>query len=135
MNARRAVALALGIGMVLGALAASTLADETAGPRIETVLRSDLASAENLEVIVSVIDVPPATTLPKHHHPGEEFIYVLEGSGSLWLDGQGENAVSAGKAVKVPFERIHTAMTGDEPMRAVVFRVHRRGEPERVLVE
>ena len=135
MNARRAVATALGIGILLGALAASTLADENAGPQIETVLRSDLASADDLEVIVSVVDIPPGTTLPKHRHPGEEFVYVLEGAGSLWLDGQGKTAVSAGEAVKVPFEHIHTAGTGDGPMRVVVFRVHRKGEPERVLVE
>lgn len=135
MNARRAVATALGIGILLGALAASTLADEKAGPQIETVLRSDLVSADDLEVIVSVVDIPAGTTLPKHHHPGEEFIYVVDGSGTLWLDGQGDTVVSAGEAVKVPFEHIHTAITGDGPMRAVVFRVHRKGEPERVLVE
>ena len=135
MKAKRSVALALGIGMLLGALAASTLADEKSGPRIETVLKSDLASADDLEVIVSIVDIPAATTLPKHHHPGEEFIYVLEGSGYLWLDGQGDTMASAGDAAKIPLEQIHTARTDDEPMRAVVFRVHKKGEPERILVE
>lgn len=42
------------------------------------VKRSDLTGT-NMEVIMSVVEVPPGATLPKHFHYGEEVFYVLEG--------------------------------------------------------
>ena len=30
---------------------------------------------------------------------------------------------------------MHTAMTGDVGMKALVFRIHKKGEPERILSE
>lgn len=133
MNAKRTVALAFALGVVIGSIAMSTAANPA--PQFETLLRSDLETASDLEVIVSVIDVPAGMTLPKHHHPGEEFIYLLEGSAILWQEGKADVEASAGDALKVPLEQVHTAITGDEPMRAVVFRVHRKGEPERIPAE
>lgn len=50
----------------------------------DNLLVSQLVGAENTEVVVSRVTVPPNTTLPKHWHPGEEFAYILEGSLILW---------------------------------------------------
>ncbi|MDX1583484.1 MAG: cupin domain-containing protein [Thermoanaerobaculia bacterium] len=135
MNTVRAMALAFAVGAFIGVLVVSTVADEREVLKSESVLRSDLESASGLEVIVSVVEMPSETALPKHHHPGEEFIYVLEGSGSLWIEGSEQIELAAGDAAKIPLERIHTAVSEDEPLRAVVFRVHKKGEPERIMAE
>jgi len=110
----------------------SVQAEERTTPTFDNVLRADLESAEGLEVIVSLVEIPAETTLPQHRHPGEEFVYLLEGNAMLWLKGAGDVALKAGDAVKVPLGQVHTAKTGGEAAKVLVFRVHRKGEPERI---
>ena len=102
---------------------------------LENLLKSSLESSPDLEVMVSLVEIGPELTLPKHYHPGEEFIYVLEGSATLWLKDQPGVLLEAGQVAKVPLEQVHTAITGDQPVKAVVFRVHKKGQPERIPAE
>jgi len=104
-------------------------------PRIYNLMRTELETMEGAEVMVSVVEMPPDTVLPRHYHPGEEFVYVLEGSATLWQQGKPDTVLAKGAAFKVPFEQEHTAITGSESARVLVFRVHRQGEPERILTE
>ena len=103
-------------------------------PPLNNVLHAELASAPGLEVIVSVVELPPHTTLPKHLHPGEEFAYVMEGSMVLWQEGKPDRALKAGDAGGVPLRQVHTTKTGAEGAKLLVFRVHAKGEPERIPV-
>jgi len=146
---KRSVAVVVGsFAMVLGLveLVQSSLAHESTQPeaatakkagelKLETLLSAELEGVEGIEVIVSRVTVPPNTALPKHWHPGEEFAYVLEGSGVLWQEGKEDVPVKTGEAVKVPLKQVHTAITGDEGATFLVFRVHEKGKPERVPVE
>lgn len=102
---------------------------------IETLLSAELEGVEGTDVIVSRVTMPPNTTLPKHWHPGEEFGFVLEGSVVLWQEGEPDIPAKAGEVVKIPLKRVHTAITGAEGASILVFRVHERGQPERVLVD
>ena len=104
-------------------------------PVLNNLLRAELEGVEGTEVIVSHVTLPPNTTLPKHWHPGEEFAYVIEGSTTLWQKGKKEKQVVAGEVVKIPLKQIHTAKTGDKGATILVFRVHEKGKPERVLAE
>jgi len=99
------------------------------------LMRAELESAKDLEVVVSVVEVPPETKLPIHHHPGEEFAYVIEGSLVLWQEGKDDLPIKAGEAGKVPLEQVHTIFTNEEGAKVLVFRVHKKGAPERILVE
>jgi quercetin dioxygenase-like cupin family protein len=131
---RRVTRLLLAITLLSG-IAAPALADGHGGgkkPKIETLLSAELEGVAGTEVIMSRVEIPPNKSLPKHWHPGEEFAYVLEGSVTLWQKGQPETIISAGQAGKVPLKQIHTAMTGDEGVTLLVFRVHEKGQPERV---
>lgn len=102
---------------------------------LENLLKMQLQGAEGTEVIVSRVSLPPHTSLPKHWHPGEEFAYVLEGSVTLWQQGKEDTLIHAGEARAVPLKQVHTAITGDEAVKLVVFRVHESGQPERVPVQ
>lgn len=106
-----------------------------ATPVLENLMRSTLEGVDQTEVIVSRVVVPPHTELPRHWHPGEEFAYVVDGSVTLWQDGEEDIVMNAGDVGKVPLRKVHTAITGDEGCELIVFRVHASGEPERVLVE
>lgn len=115
--------------------AASASAEAAPAFTLETLLSRRLEGVAGTEVIVSRVTVPPNTALPKHWHPGEEFAYVLEGSVVLWQDGEPDTTHRAGDVVVIPLKKIHTAFTRDEGARLLVFRVHERGKPERVLVD
>ena len=66
------------------------LAGTIQGLKIDNIMTSKLELVENTEVVVSHVEIPANTTLPKHCHPGEEFVYVLEGSAILWQKDKSE---------------------------------------------
>ena len=105
------------------------------GLKIDNILTDDLELAEGTEVVVSHLVVPPNTMLPKHWHPGEEFVYIIEGSGILWQEGKEDVSLKKGDAYKIPLKQIHTAKTLEESATILVFRVHEKGQPVRVNVE
>ena len=110
-------------------------ADHADGPKLENLLRAELAGFDGGEVIVSRVTIPPHTTLPRHWHPGEEFAYVLEGSCYLWQADEEDIPAHAGDVLAVPLRQVHTAYTRDESATILVFRVHEEGQPERVPVD
>jgi quercetin dioxygenase-like cupin family protein len=111
------------------------LAGTIQGLEVDNIITSELELAEGVEVVVSHIVVPPNTTLPKHWHPGEEFVYVLEGSGVLWQKDKKDIILKQGEVYKIPLKQIHTAKTSGEGATILVFRVHEKGKPVRVNVE
>lgn len=117
------------------ALAAAGIAAAADPVKVDNLMRSDSRVADGIEIIVSVIEIEPGFTLPKHYHPGEEFVYLLEGSATVWQQGKPDVVLHAGEVFKVPLEQVHTAMTSESSARAVVFRVHRKGSPDRIPAE
>lgn len=102
--------------------------------KLENLLRDSLALAPDVEIVMSYLELPDTTDLPAHYHPGEEFVYVIEGSGELTLEGE-KTMLSEGEFMKIPYKAVHSFRTIDEQARAVVFRVHEPGQPDRILVE
>ena len=125
--------------MPLGVLAQDVITtsdlDASATPVLESLLSADLEGNPDTAVILSRVSLPPNTTLPKHWHPGEEFAVVIKGAVTLWQKDKDPVKVLAGEAIKVPIRQIHTAITDDEAVELIVFRVHAKGQPERVLVD
>ena len=98
-------------------------------------LRAPISIADGLEVIISDVVIPPNTTVPRHYHPGEEFLYVLEGSAVHVEEGKPDQILKAGDAYVIPPQAEHAPRGGPEGARAVVFRVHVEGAEERILVD
>ena len=122
--------------LMVGLISTPAVADDTAKkPNLATLLSGQLERVEDTEFVVSRVQIPPNMSLPKHWHPGEEFVYVISGRVTLWQKDKEELVFGAGDAAKVPLKQIHTASTGEEGVDLVVFRVHEKGKPERVLVD
>ena len=98
-------------------------------------LRAPITIADGLEVIISDVVIPPNATVPRHYHPGEEFLYVLEGSAIHVEEGKVDQLLKAGDSYVIPPQAEHAPRGGPEGARAIVFRVHKEGEPERILVD
>ena len=59
-------------------------------------------------MIQNRVDIETAAPAIRHWHPGEEIIYVLEGKLEYEIDGEPGRIVSAGEALTVPAERVHS---------------------------
>jgi quercetin dioxygenase-like cupin family protein len=58
-------------------------------------------------MIQNRVDIDTDAPAIRHWHPGEEIIYVLEGSLEYEIDGEPTTTVSAGEALMVPAEAVH----------------------------
>jgi len=99
------------------------------------MLRAPITISDGLEVIVSDVIIPPNATVPRHYHPGEEFVYVIEGYAVHVEQDKPDRILKAGDAYVIPPNAEHAPRGGPDGARAIVFRVHVAGKPERVLVE
>jgi quercetin dioxygenase-like cupin family protein len=72
-----------------------------------TDLQQHDLSVPGREVIQNRVDIAPEAPPIRHWHPGEEIIYVLEGTLEYEIDGQSPTRASAGEALMVPAEAVH----------------------------
>ena len=101
----------------------------------EELLKTQLDVWEEGEVIVTYLEAPAGFEIKRHYHPGEEFAYVIEGSGIAWFKDKPEIEVSKGDIIKIPYKEVHTFIPGPNGAKVLVFRVHKQGEPVRIIVE
>ncbi|WP_300390012.1 cupin domain-containing protein [Henriciella sp.] len=125
------------LGLAALGLCACVAAPEAATPPpgSNEMLRSPIASMQGHEVIISDVVIPPGATVPRHYHPGEEFLYVISGSAIHVEQGKPDLELVAGDSYVIAPEAIHSPRGGPDGARAIVFRVHVEGQPERILVD
>jgi quercetin dioxygenase-like cupin family protein len=127
--------------LVLAGAVAGCQAPQSSEPPREVKIKNlltrelDRHLAPDREVIVSFVELPPNTTLPRHWHPGEEFYYCIEGEVTGELEGKRTAVAKPGDAGHIPFKIVHTGISGANGARLLVFRVHEKGQPHRHIVE
>lgn len=81
-------------------------------PRPDGVTRTELQrqdlSTPGREAIQMRIALAPGVRFPDHRHPGEEIIYVLEGSFEYRVEGR-PVTVAAGGVLFIPAGAVHSA--------------------------
>lgn len=122
---------------VLTMIAASALNIAQAQPGItRTDLQRHDLSAPGREVIQVRVDFAPGVTAPRHSHPGEEIVYVIEGVIEYRLDGQPPATLKAGQVLFVPAGAIHAATNvGDGAAAELATYVVEKGKPLVVLAK
>lgn len=101
-------------------------------PGSNEIIRSPLAGAPGVEVIVSDVVIPANGRVARHYHPGEEFLYLIEGSAIHVEQGKPDLPLETGDSYVIPPRAIHAPRGGPDGARAIVFRVHVAGQPERI---
>ncbi|HTX32816.1 MAG TPA: cupin domain-containing protein [Solirubrobacteraceae bacterium] len=72
----------------------------------------------------------------RHWHPGEEIIYVLEGTLEYTIDGVGAKVYKAGDVLMVPRETVHAVKNvGNGDAAELATYVVDKGKPFLVLVD
>jgi quercetin dioxygenase-like cupin family protein len=97
-----AAALIVGSGLALDAAQA-----QQAGIKRTDLQRHDL-SVPGREVVQVRVDIAPGAAFPRHTHPGEEVINVLEGTLEYEVDGK-TVTLKAGDVLFIPAGTIHAA--------------------------
>jgi quercetin dioxygenase-like cupin family protein len=97
--------------------------------------RHDLATTGR-EAIQVRVDFDPGAAFGKHTHPGEEIIYVLEGSLEYDVEGKPPVTLKAGDVFFVPAGTIHAARNvGTSNAAELATYVVEKGKPVLTLVK
>jgi quercetin dioxygenase-like cupin family protein len=108
---------------------------QQAGTKRTDLQRHDL-SVPGREVVQVRVDFDPGYVSPKHTHPGEEIIYVLEGSLEYEVEGKPPVTLKAGEVLFIPAGTIHAAKNVGSGNRAeLATYVVEKGKPLVVLVK
>lgn len=131
MNNSKVLLLIVSLCCALIVNSASGASDPAANVKMEHLLQQafDSTFISDREVVVSVVEIPPNTSVERHCHPGEEFHYYLEGEVTIEIDGHEAIKGTPGTTGHVPYESVHKATAGAKGAKLIVFRVHRKGEP------
>jgi quercetin dioxygenase-like cupin family protein len=82
------------------------------------------------------VDFPPGVGVPKHTHPGEEIVYVLEGTLEYDLEGQPPVTLKAGEVMFIPAGTVHTAKNvGSGNGSEVSAYIVEKGKPLTTMVQ
>jgi quercetin dioxygenase-like cupin family protein len=91
----------------------SGLASHTARAQQLDIKRTDLQrhdlSLPGREAVQVRVDFAPGVVAAKHSHPGEEIVYVIEGSLEYEIQGQPPVTLEAGEVLFIPAGAIHGA--------------------------
>jgi quercetin dioxygenase-like cupin family protein len=97
------VALIVGTGSMVPVTAA-----QQAGITRTDLHRHDLG-ATGREVIQVRVELAPGVSFGKHTHPGEEVIYMLEGTLEYEVEGRQPVTLEAGDVLFIPARAVHAA--------------------------
>lgn len=101
------LSLALAIALVGAPSLAAPMQAQTGVTRTD-LQRHDL-SVEGHETVQARIDIAPGAVANWHRHPGEEVIYVIEGTLEYQLEGKSPVTLRAGEVLFVPSGVAHKA--------------------------
>jgi quercetin dioxygenase-like cupin family protein len=106
--------------------------------QVRTILtKVDLDGCLGKEAVVLTVDGKPMLVGKRHYHPGDEFIYLAEGTLTLDIEGKGKVTLNKGETVHIPGRVVHQAINPDSerPFKAVTFGVFEKGQPDTTVVD
>ncbi len=94
------------------------------------LLQAPLEGMEGKEVIIEHVALPPGFVGGRHFHPGSVFIYVLEGSLTLEMEGD-TLTINVGELFQEPLQGVMQArnLSTTDWAKIVVFQVGDAGNP------
>ena len=111
----------------------SPLPAQAPAPRPSGTTRTDLQrhdlSVAGWETLQALVSFEPGASFPRHHHPGEEIIYVTQGSIEYEVAGK-PVTVKAGEVLFIAYGVTHAARnTGEGPAAELATYVIEKGKP------
>jgi quercetin dioxygenase-like cupin family protein len=125
---------------VAALIVASGLALRVARSQQTAIKRTELQrhdlSIPGREVLQMRGDFPLGAAVPRHTHPGEELVYVLEGALDFQLEGQPPVTLKSGEVLFVPAGTVHSAKNvGGGSSVALSTYIVEKGKPLLTMVQ
>ena len=118
------------LSLVLVCLISGTLMAQEA--KVTPLMSKDLTDLQGKEGLMITVDYPPGSSDPIHRHNAHAFIYVLEGSIVMQLEGGKEVTLTPGQTFYEGPDDIHVVgrnASKTKPAKFVVFFVKDKGAP------
>ena len=123
-------ALVLAVGVSFGLMADRTVNAQQEPVKRTVLLKHDITGFDGKDGSIVEAVISPGAQSGWHHHPGEEFIYIAEGSGVYEIKGQPPQTVRTGSVLYNAVGGVHNAKnTGTTPLRVIGFLVLTKGMP------
>ena len=117
------------LAFALAGVASLFAAEQPAGFSRKVLLDQDLATAGKHGAI-ALAEFQPGGVTPKHTHPGEELLYVLEGNVSIEIDGQPTHVLKTGDTLLIPAGVAHLGRNlGTVPAKILSSYFLEKGHP------
>jgi quercetin dioxygenase-like cupin family protein len=104
---------------------------------ITPLFQTELGDLEGQEGVMLTVEYPPGVASAAHRHNAHVFVYVLEGSVIMQVEGADPKTLSAGETFYETPADVHTVSmnaSDTEPARILVFTVKPRGAPVSIPV-
>jgi quercetin dioxygenase-like cupin family protein len=123
------------IGLVLLFLSAARLMAQP--PTVKELMSKDLTDVPGREVSMITVEYAPGGADPIHRHDAYAFVYVLEGSIVMQVQGGNETTLTAGQTFYEGPDDIHLVgrnASSTKPAKFVVFLIKHKGSTGFVLL-
>ena len=107
-------------------------------PEVQQVTSRQLADIPGKEGLILTVTYPPGSADPIHRHDAHAFVYVLEGSIVMQLNGGAQVTLKPGQSFYEGPDDIHTIgrnASTTKPAKFVVFLVKNKGVPAFIPVK
>jgi len=119
--------LVLALGLASLAALGPALAQEATIKR--TILQGAEVPGSNFEVVLGVAEIPAATQIGKHTHPGTEQGTLIEGELTLMVQGQPDAVYMPGQSWMIPAATAHDAKAGASGAKVIAVYTVEKGKP------
>ena len=133
---RRSLALFAAVAVFLFVGAQGAAAHEIK-PAVKSLLNTPLAGIAGKEANVVLFAVDPGWKIDNHSHPGHIFVYMLQGSIEIEVEGEPTQVIRPGDLLyEIPDRNmVANNISSTEGARFLVFQVGDIGKPLTVMVE
>ena len=135
MSTRNLLGILATGALLSGLLSASGVAADPSGAGkspVQSLMQRDLPDMPGKEVIMLTVTSPPGGVSAPHRHDAEVFVYMLEGSMTMQVDGQAPVTLSPGQTFHEGPTDIHRQAanaSSTRPAKFLVFMIKDKGKP------
>ena len=124
--------------VLMGMLCLATAPAAVQEPKVTPLMTKDLAGLAGKEAVMLTVEYPPGASSSKHRHNANTFVYVLEGSIVMQVEGGKAVTLGPGQTFYESPDDVHAVSknaSDSQPARFLVFFVKDKGASSVVPVK
>ena len=123
---------------LMGILCLFAVPSVAENPKVTPLLTKELAGVSGKEGVMLTVEYPPGASSSKHRHNAHTFVYVLEGSIVMQIEGGKAVTLGPGQTFYESPDDVHTVSknaSDSQPAKFLVFFVKDKGAPASIPVK